>query len=210
MTPGGDASVASIGGDNSTTRYCPDCGQPLALARAQPVQRNVISWRSVFVVAVGLLLSITFGMGALRAEQANQFATACPGTGVEMGCASAPRGLAQQLTSQYLRGGDVLAPRITDRDVGSDLRFLVVGLAGLGVGLGAALLRLRRPRRLVFGMSLLAAVEGLFTVFYGQVLLIGVYLLVDDTPSGTPLTFGTLGDSLFRALSMVFALVGVR
>ena len=127
-----------------------------------------------------------------------------------MGCASAPRGLAQQLASQYLTGGDVLAPRITDRDVRSDLRYLGVGLTGLWVGLGAALVRRKRPRRLAFGVNLFLAVEGLLTVFYGQILLVGVYLLIGDTPIGAPITFGSLGDSLFRALTMVFALVGIQ
>src|SRR5205085_1403066 len=100
MIPGGNANLASVRRDNSTAQFCPECGQPLTLAWAEPDQRHVVSWRSIFVTVVGLLLSITFGLGAFHAVRANRNVTACPGSGVEMGCASAPRGLAQQLASQ--------------------------------------------------------------------------------------------------------------
>ncbi len=194
----------------SDTAYCPECGQPLTFARTEPVHRNVISWRSIFVVAVGLYFAITFGVGAWHAEQANRPANACPGAGEASDCASIPMVLARKLASASLPGGAALAARITDRDVGSDLRYTVIGLAGLGVGLGAALLRLKRARHLALGVDLLLAVEGLLTVFYGQVLLLGIYLLIADTPMGPPLTLGSLGDNLFRALSMIFALVGIQ
>jgi hypothetical protein len=200
----------SLHAGTSEVEYCPECGQPLTFARAEPVRRPAISWRSIFLVAVGLYLAITFGVGAWHAEQANRSVTACPGTGVEMGCGSAPRYLAQQLSSQFLPGGAALAPRIIDRDFGSDLRFVIAGLAGIAIGVGAVLARLNRPGGLAFGTDLFLAFEGLVTVFYGQVLLLGVYLLVSDSPSGTPLTLGSLGESLFRALSMLFALVGVQ
>jgi hypothetical protein len=194
----------------SETPYCPECGQPLTFARAEPVHRNAISWRSIFLVAVGLYFAITFGVGAWHAEQANQPANACPGGGEASDCASIPMVLARKLATASLPGGAALAARITDRDVGSDLRYTVIGLAGVAVGLGATLVRLKRPRRLPLGVDLVLAVDGLVTVFYGQVLLLGVYLLVIDTPIGSPLTLGSLGDSLFRALSMIFALVGVQ
>jgi len=210
MIPGGNLDLASVRRDNSNTQFCPECGQPLVFARAEPDQRHGASWRSLFVIVVGLLFSITFGLGTMHAAGANQTLTACPGSWVEAGCAPAPQGMTTRLSSPYLTGGDVLAPRLTDRDLGSDLRFLVLGLGGLCVGLGAALVHLKRPRRFGFGVNLLLAVEGVLTVFYGEILVLGVYLLIGDPPIGAPITFGSLGDSLFRALSMVFALVGVQ
>jgi hypothetical protein len=194
----------------SELSYCPECGQPLTFAHAEPGHRNAVSWRSIFVIAVGLYLAITFGVGAWHAEEANRPANACPGAGEASDCASIGMDLAQKLATQELSGGAALAARITDRDFGSDLRFTVVGLAGVAIGLAATFVRLKRPRRLAFSVDLVLAAEGLLTVFYGQVLLFAVSLLVTDSPTGTPLTLDNLSDSLFRALTRIFALVGVR
>jgi hypothetical protein len=208
MIPDDKAHLLSDNRLGSDAKYCPECGQPLTLARATPTRRGAVSWRSIFLVAVGLYLSITFGIGVWHAEQANQVAADCPGTGVEMDCASAPRNFAKQLASQYFNGKDVLAVRLTERDAASDVRFAAVGIFGLFFGLAAAVVRLRHPHRKAFGTNLLFVLEGPLVVFYGEVLLLSVYLLVNDLPQGAPLAFGNVDNDVFRALSMIFSLVG--
>jgi hypothetical protein len=148
-------------------------------------------------------------VGAWHAEEANRPANDCPGAGEASDCAAIGRDLAQFYASHNLSGGAALAARATDRDFGSDVRFTAVGLVGIVIGVGVALVRLKRPSP-SFGVDLLLSIEGLLTVFYGQILLIGVYLLLGDVPLGVPLTLGGFGDSLFRALTMVFALVGAQ
>jgi hypothetical protein len=208
MTPSRSADFSTHPVGASESSYCPECGQPLTLARVNPAPRSAVSWRSVFLVVVGLYFTSTFGVGAWHAELANQPANTCPGAGEASDCASIGMDLAQKLASSELSGGAALAARITDRDFGSDLRFTLVGLAGVVVGLVAFLLRLKRPRRFGLGVNLLLVVEGLLTVFFLQILLLGGYLFVVDPSSSTPFIIDRFSDSVFRALFKVFTLVG--
>jgi hypothetical protein len=189
--------------------FCPECGQPLALAHREPSQRVAFSWRSVFLLAIGLYFAITFGVGAWHAGQASQPANGCPGEGEASDCASIGRDLAEFYAARTLSGGAALAARMTDRDFGSDLRFAAVGLVGVAIGGGALLLRLTRPRRQALTLDLLLSLEAFVVVFYGQVLLIGLHLLVGDSPTGFALNLGTVGDGMFMALTRVFALFGI-
>jgi hypothetical protein len=121
-----------------------------------------------------------------------------------------PREVGSPVASRNVATGEAFAVGIAEVDLARNVRYASVGLVGLVVGLAALLVRLERDRRRgrSFGVDFLLALEGLTTVIYGQILLIGVYLLVDDTPAGAPLTLDRLGDSLYRALSMIFALIG--
>jgi hypothetical protein len=202
--------VSGIGDAGSgESRYCPECGQPLRLAHREPGQRLAFSWRSVFLAVVGLYFAITFGVGAWHAEQASRPANDCPGEGEASDCASIGRDLAQYYAARTLSGGAALAARMADRDLGSDLRFTAVGLVGVAIGVGALLLRLTRPHRRALALDLLFSFEGLVAVFYGQVLLIGLYLLIGDSPTGVALNIGRVGDGVFMALTRIFALFGI-
>jgi hypothetical protein len=200
--PSDDGSVAAF-------EYCPECGQPLNLALAAPASRPAVYWRPLFLVVVGCFFAVTSGIGAWHAQQANRFTTVCPGTMVGIGCGSDPYNAAPQLSSQFLPAGGTEALRFVDRDVDSDLRFMAVGLSGLAVGIGGALLRSRRARRHRADTGLLFAAEGLLTVFYGELILLGTYLLVVKTPDATPLTLSSVGDDLLRALNLAFGLFGI-
>jgi hypothetical protein len=128
---------------------------------------------------------------------------------VGIGCGSDPYIAASQLSTQFLPAGGALAPRFVDRDVDSDLRIMAVGLSGLAVGIGGALLRWRRTRRHRANPGLLVAAERLVTVLYGEVILLATYLLIAKTPDVASLTFSSGGDVLMQALSMIFGLFGI-
>jgi hypothetical protein len=194
----------------SETPYCPECGQPLTFARPVLHQRGAISWRSLFLVAVGLYLTITFGLAAWHASQRARAATDCPSPERRQDCVGLPHDLSLQIASRNLSTGEAFAARIAELEVSRDLRNAAVGLGGVGIVLATAVVRLKRPRRLAPIVDLWSALEGVLTVFYGEIVVIGAYRLVEDTPAGMPITLSRFGDSFYRALSMVFALVGAQ
>jgi hypothetical protein len=210
VTPAQRADLGLLAAGASESPFCPECGQPLALKRAEPGRRSAVAWQSIFLAVVGLYFAFTFGMGAWHAEQADQPANACPGAGEASDCASTGVALAQKLATAELSGGAALAPRIVDRDFGSDLRFTTLGLAGVAVGLAAFLLRLRRPRRFGLAFDLLLVIEGILTVCFLQILVLGGYLFVVDPSNSSPFVLDRFGDSVFLALFKIFTLVGVQ
>jgi hypothetical protein len=212
MTPSGKTNFASGYVGAPVVRYCPECGQPLTVTQShdRPAGPIAVPWRSIFLLGFGLFLSVTFGLGAWHASQTKQLVTVCQGAvgQTDADCIAPPSPLAQQFAATYLTGGFGLSPRLVDRDVGSDLRYLVVGLIGLGVGLGAGYLRLKSARRRGFVAGVVRGSEGLLTVVYGEIFLLGSYFVVAGPQAGASLTLPSLGDGMYRALSHVFALVG--
>jgi hypothetical protein len=193
------------------TGYCPECGQSLSLIRARRRDRGIVAWRSIFVLGVGLYLAVTFGLAAGRAAQRIQDVHACPSAERRADCVALPPEVASPVASRNLATGEAFAAPKAELELEHDVRYSVVGLAGLIIGLRPALFRLKRLRRLALVGRLWLTVEGLLAVFYVEVLALGTYqLAVDSASAGVPLTLGLLEDSLFRALSLVFALVGVQ
>jgi hypothetical protein len=192
------------------TPYCPECGQSLALSPPALQQRGAIPWRSIFVAVVGLYLAITFARAAWHSSQRARAVTDCPPADGKQDCVALPHDLSLQIASRRLSTEQAVAARTAELEVGRDLRNAVVGLGGAGLVLATAAVRRKRQRLPALVSDLGLALEGLVTVFYGEILVIGVYRLVDDTPAGVPIDLGRFGDSLYRALSMIFALVGAQ
>jgi hypothetical protein len=190
--------------------FCPECGQSLALARAEPGQHAVFSWRSVFLVVVGLYLAVAFGLAGWRAVQRIRDAKACQLGESGPDCVARPREAGSPVASRNLATGEAFAAQNAEIELEQDFRFAVVGSVGLIVGLSAALLRRKRVRQQRAQSGLWLLLEGLVTVFYAEILVIALAQLVGNTPSGSPLTLGRLEDSVYGALRAIVALVGVE
>jgi len=191
--------------------FCPECGQPLSLVQAAPDQRSGVSWRSIFLILVGLALAVAFGLDAWQANQTLQNVTACARDGPVQDCRALPHDLALAIASGRVGAGDAFAARSAQLQVGRDARFAGLGLLASAVGLGAIVLRASRSRlrgRLVAGQLWLTA-EGLVSLVYAQLILISAYHLVRDAAAGAPLSWDSLGADVDRTLSTFFVLVGV-
>jgi hypothetical protein len=116
------------------------------------------------------------------------------------------------IASRNISTGEAFAARSSEIEFGYDVRYAAIGLVGAVIGFGSVVFRTRqvRPGLLATVANLVFAVAGLLTVFYLEILVIGAYQLITNTPAGAPLTLGRVSDSLFWALSRVFALVGIQ
>jgi hypothetical protein len=190
--------------------YCPECGQLLALARVKPDQRAAFTWRSLFLVAVGVYLAVTFGAASWQAAQRIRDARACQLGESGPDCVARPREAGSPVASRNLATGEAFAAQNAEIELERDIRIAVVGCVGLVVGLSAALHRLTRSRQQQAPSYPWLAIEGLVTVLYAEILLIALTQLIGNLPSGSPLTLGRLEDSIYGALRALFALVGVE
>src|SRR5262249_11613847 len=152
------------------------------------------------------------GRDAWRADQRAHVAMDCPSAERRSDCVALPRDLALMIASRNISTGEAFAARSAEIELGYDLRYATVGVVVALTGLGAILLRVRPNRPLLFavGTNLWLAVEGLLAVFAIEILIIGAYQLVANTPAGAPLTLSRVSGNLFWALSRTFALVGMQ
>jgi hypothetical protein len=196
----------------SEPSYCPECGQSLTLTRQAPEHRSAVARRSLFLLIAGLCLAMLFGRDAWRADQRAHVDTACPSAERPADCVALPHDLALMIASGNISTGEAFAARTAEIELGYDVRYAAAGLMGVVTGVAAVVLRKRqaRPGLLAAGANVWLTLEGLLTVFYLEILAIGAYQLVANMPVGAPLTLGRLSDSLFWALSRVFALVGLQ
>jgi hypothetical protein len=198
-------------GSAEQTQLCPECGQPLALSRPALRRRDAIPWRSIFVAVFGLYLAITFARAAWHSSQRASALIACPPAETSQVCVALPHDLSLQIASRRLSTEEAVAARTAELEVGRDLRNAAIGLGGVVLVLATALVRLTRQRRWPALVSEVgSAMEGAVAVFYGEMIVVGVYRLIDDTPANAPIALSRFGDSLYRALSMIFALVGAQ
>src|SRR5258708_10690264 len=147
MIPADNAAVALSRAGVSDQAFCPECGQPLTLARTDSHQRSAASWRSSFLVTVGLYLAIIFGLNAWHAFQRIRDANACPSAETRKDCVAQPREVGSPVASRNVATGEAFAVGIAEVDLARNVRYASVGLVGLVVGLAALLVRLKRDRR---------------------------------------------------------------
>lgn len=195
-------------------RYCPECGQPLSIghAHAEAEHGSAVPGRSLFIVVVGLYLSIAFGFAAWGATQTS-LAGSCNDVGMIRGqrlCDAGVRDLALVIASGKVSTADAFAARTAEQSVRRDERFVAVGLVGIAVGLGGIFLRRKdlTARSHVAGVRLWTSVEWLLAFVYAEIVVFSAIGLVPSVLASTPITWDSVRDTVDRVLTGIFSLVG--